>query len=457
MGALAPLAHRSTRDPAAAYNVCAHAGWPYAARATGATAGASAQVDLSLLFLERAVRLLAERGTLGAILPAKLFRSLYAGGARALLLEQTCLRAIEDYSLDHRDVFTADAFPAVVITHATRDASTCGVVDVRLARRNIEPLCFSVRAAELPLRPGDAQSPWLLAPPECAAALRIMQRNGAPLMEQGLVIRRGVMSAANDVLVLSSVEPKLGGLLQIRSEGHDRALQSDRRRHRGVIEESCVRPCLRGTDVRAWQCNVRRHIVWSPRNDDRATELPRGLQRYLRQNGELLRSRQATDGMLRRLSPQLTQHKVVWADVATALRACALTATERTCWGRETSTIPLNTVYFIATETVERSLLLAAFLNSLPCRVFTRAIAERAKDAHFRFFAWTVGVLPLPRHWHGGAAAHALLDISRRAHTERGIGSAAQLELDALAAAAYGLDDDNIAALRHFDQWLGGS
>jgi hypothetical protein len=455
---------RSHRWPAAArdilrerYSVCSHAGWAYAARATGATAGASAQVDLSLLFLERAVRLLAERGTLGAILPAKLFRSLYAGGARALLLEHTQLCVIEDYSLDHRDVFNADAFPAVVIAHRSCERRERDAIDVRLARRNLEPLCFSVRTTELSLRPGDTQSPWILAPPECVAALRTMQRNGIALMELGLAIRRGVMSAANEVLVLSSVEPKLGGLLQIRSEGHDRALQGDRRRHRGVIEESCVRPCLRGTDVRAWQCNIRRHVIWSPHNDDRTAQLPRGLQRYLRQNAELLRGRRALDGMLRRLSPQLMQHKVVWADVATLLRACAVPASARTCWGRETPTIPLNTVYFIGTDTLERAQLLAAYMNSLPSRVFTRTIAERAKDAHFRFFAWTVGMLPLPRDWDTGANASALLEISRRAHAQQGIDRATQLELDALVAAAYGLDDCAITALRTFDQWLEGS
>jgi hypothetical protein len=181
------------------------------------------------------------------------------------------------------------------------------------------------------------------------------------------------------------------------------------------------------------------------------------LQRYLRQNVELLRSRHVTDGMLRRLSPQLAQHKVVWADVATTLRACAVPALARACWGQNTTIIPLNTVYFIATDDYDHAQLLAAYLNSLPCRVFTRAIAERAKDAHFRFFAWTVGTLPLPRNWHSHAVAPALLEISRRAHLELGISETAQCELDALVATAYGLDDESVTALRNFDHWMEGS
>src|SRR5690606_11107222 len=96
------------------YAVCTDAGWP-AAGAAGDATRAGGQVDLSLLFLERGVRLLAPGGTLGMLLPAKLIRSLYGAGARSMLLTGTRLASIEDHSLDQRSIFHADAFTATVV------------------------------------------------------------------------------------------------------------------------------------------------------------------------------------------------------------------------------------------------------------------------------------------------------------------------------------------------------
>ena len=116
--------------------------------------------------------------------------------------------------------------------------------------------------------------------------------------------------------------------------------------------------------------------------------------------------------------------------------------------------VALNTVYYIPIHDDDAQLL-CAYFNSLPVRTLARAVAERAKDAHFRFFAWTVAALPLPAAWRTFEAAR-LREISRAAHAAGMIEGRAQAELDAIVARAFGLGSADVRALRSFDAWLRG-
>jgi hypothetical protein len=441
------------------YRVCESAGWPYAARLVRQPAAAGTQVDLALLFMERSIRLLRENGTLALLLPSKLFRSLYAGGGRELLAQTVHIARLEDHSLDHRGVFDADAFTAVLLASRASPAQhdPAAAVHVTLTRAGAEPLRFHVNERELPLREGDARAPWLLAPPGCSAALRTMQRTAGAAGED-LVIRRGAMTGANDVLVVRDVEPKLGDIARIRTEGHYRAATAKTRQSfSGWVEASAVRPVLRGTDVGVWHAAPVRHLLWVPCNDEPGAPPPPRLRRFLQRHRAALRQPLHTLGALHRLSAHTLGHKVVWSDLAADLRAAAVPPRMRCVTGLDVPLIPLNTVYFIATASLRESLLLSAYLNSLPLRVFARAIAERAKDAHFRFFAWTIAVLPLPRDWRSNRIAERLLVLATAAHDDRCMMPAARRELDRLVASSYGLDDDDVAHLAMFDSWLAGT
>jgi hypothetical protein len=147
---------------------------------------------------------------------------------------------------------------------------------------------------------------------------------------------------------------------------------------------------------------------------------------------------------------------VAWQDLADTLKAVAIPALVRGPAGRDVPVVPLNTVYFIPTTSHEEALLLAALLNSLPVRTFARAIAERAKDARFRFFAWTIALLPLPRRWNQGPAAAELLRISRAAHYLGAIAPDQALRLDRVVGSLYGLGSADLEALADFDLWLRG-
>ena len=445
----------------ARFRVCRDGGWPGVRRLVAGGSGPGGQVDLALLFLERGLDLLAAGGVLGMLLPAKLLRSLFAGGARALLLERVALLELDDHSLDQHSVFQADAFTVQVLA---RRAPAESPVRVTLRNRGREPLCFPVPASDLPLVHGDTRAPWLLAPPAVLDAIRAMQRAGIPIgQSSGLALRRGIITGANDVLVVPAAEHRLAGLSRIRAQGWFRARRagdgSGAGAFAGWIETECLRPLLRGADVKAWRWASPQRVIWVPLNDRPGAATPPRTARYLARHALLLArrtggGRTGHEGRVLRTGAGLSGHKVVWQDIADDLHAAAVPAAVRGDDGRPAPVVPLNTVYFIAAPDQRTAHLLAALLNSLPLRVFARAAAERAKDARFRFFAWTIAALPLPRGWQEDSLARELEDISLAAHQAGGLEPAAQQRLDERVAAAFALTASQCDALLAFDTWL---
>jgi hypothetical protein len=457
-----PLFGKAVRER---YEVCRQGGWPAAAQYGSRSGG---QVDLAVLFLERTLSLLAPGGTTGLVLPAKILRSLYAGGARALTLRTAHICSIDDYSLDQRAVFKADAFTVALVARRkdeSADGRASSRVRVRLVSRTREPLEFHLNPDQLPVVQDDPAAPWLLAPPDVHAVFRRMQQRGNPIAgQEGLSIGRGVVTGANDVLVIRDFAHKLGGLSQIRAEGfyHARKLaqsSATSRKFAAYIETEALRPLLRGCDVKAWCGEAASRVIWVNAAGRRRTPQPR-LERYLARHAAALEARTGTSinapsGSLMRVSSATLGHKVVWRDIAQTLHAAAVPDAVRGDAGKPVPVVPLNTTYFIAAPDRDTSLLLAAYMNSLPLRVFARAAAERAKDAHFRFFAWTIGILPLPANWR---VTHAdeLRELSSNAHTAGGVSGPLQARLDALVADAFGLEDADLEALLFFDHWLSG-
>ncbi|HEX9109542.1 MAG TPA: hypothetical protein VF832_20010, partial [Longimicrobiales bacterium] len=311
-------------------------------------------------------------------------------------------------------------------------------------------------------------SPWLLVPAEVRLALRRMQRSPALGADAALRVRRGVFTGANDCLVLSKVDARLGGLATIRAEGaaaQARAAHAQARTveaYEAVVEARSLAPMVRGSGIGAWHFHAPDHLVWV--HDD-ATGAPSAppprMARYLARHEATLTRRQgarrgAHPGAIFRVTPDTVKPKVAWQDLAETLEAVALPARVRGPAGEERPLVPLNTVYFIPVPSAPEALLLAAYFNSLPLRTFARAIAERAKDARFRFFGWVVGLLPLPAGWRSGDAARRLLAISKEAHVRGKIQPDAQAELDTIVARRFGLSAQDVAALAAFDRWLRG-
>ncbi len=428
-------------------------GWTEGARITGTPAGAARQTDMAALFLERSIGLLAPGGVLGMLLPAKLLRSLHGGGARRLLLERAPILTVQDHALDARGAFRADAFACAVVARRSAPGEQPAdgeAVGIRMTRPGVAPLEFETPRRELSLLRDDPASPWMLAPPDARSALRAMQEAGPPLGRAHRV-RRGVLTGANRVLVLRDVRPKLGGLVLATPEGGGEEV---------LVEGAALAPLVRGAGVDAWRYDAPDHVVWLRDPQGRRVDAPRRMERYLAANETRLRVRSGGGrlplGAVLRVSPDTLRPKVAWHDLSDTVRAVALPAKLRTSWGGTRPLVPLNTVYFVPADHEADALVLAALLNSLPVRTFARAIAERAKDARFRFFAWTMAMVPRPRALLDPAARERLLTVSAAAHERGALDEHDRGLLDDVVAWAYGLTPRQWRALESFDCWLRG-
>ena len=137
------------------------------AKAHGVRATFGAQADLSALFLERSLELLRPGGRLGALVPAKLFRSLHGAALRGVLAEHHVL-GIEDLSEAQRSHFDAAAYPALLEVRRRRPGEpgevSCEVVSWSGSKALRHSAPVGARSGStgeiLASRGGSAAAPW---------------------------------------------------------------------------------------------------------------------------------------------------------------------------------------------------------------------------------------------------------------------------------------------------------
>jgi len=306
-----------------------------------------------------------------------------------------------------------------------------------------------------------------------------MQRAGEPLGDQ-LAVHRGVFTGANDVFLLRNAEGKVGGIVRASGGAGDRASPGSHGAPRGeasgqgergssasseageaevYVEAAVLRRAVRGSGVHPWRFDAHEHLIWLHREGaGRAHDAPRLAAAYLERHRQRLTARHGAQrqalGGLFRVSPAVVGPKVMWRDLG--MRPAAVYAPDpvRCADGVERALVPLNTVYFIVASDHAAGYFLAALLDSLPVSIYLRAIAERAKDARFRFLGWTVAALPLPRQWKERPESREIEELSRHAHADAWLDDAGQTRLNQLAADLYGLSPAQTGALLEWDRWL---
>ena len=137
-----------------------------------------------------------------------------------------------------------------------------------------------------------------------------------------------------------------------------------------------------------------------------------------------LREMELDDVRLSFVRPEHVGMKVAWKDLSRGVAAAVLP--DAVDVGEQTvPVVPNQTLYAIDAATLSEAHVIAAVLNSTIAGALLVAVAERAKDAHYRYFGRTIAAMPYP-----DTTAHCdtLERLSRRAH----LGTNVNDELDAV-------------------------
>jgi hypothetical protein len=379
------------------FTVYRRAAWESGAQRAGAGRGFAAQIDMAALFVERGCDLLRENGTLGYLLPTKLWRSLAGGGVRELLLDRTDLILIEDLT-DLHSQFDAAVYPSLLVARRRRRRGSI-TAQVAPALDQSQPLTLTIKSPlacsswrstphRLPLdeTPG---SPWLLLPSAVRTAFDAVTRASTPFSES--IFGRpllGVKTGCNDAFLVRLEEFVSRDIARVRSGGRI-----------GEIEREVLRPVIRGETLDHWTLlGGNEYVLWphtadgSPRR-----ELPPLARRWLSPYRDILTRRTDLHGnnnwwsVFRTESAKSGNARVVWADFGLRPRAIVLMAGE--------SAVPLNTCYVAACKSDGDALALAAILNGPLASGWLNSVAEPARGGYHRYLGWTMAMLPIPTDW----------------------------------------------------------
>ncbi len=344
------------------------------------------QPDLAVVFLERALELLAPRGVVAFLAPAKLATTGYAATAREELARRTTIAVAADLRHDARAGFDATVYPMALI------ATLAPPPDGHRIR-----LALGAAEGVVPQRGLGAESWALLSAPAREALERVRRR--FPPLGARFTCHLGVKTGLNRAFLDPPDE----------------------------VERELVRWAVRGRDVRAFAVRRARRMLWPCDAAGAPLErLPPAAARHLAAHERALRRRADHWGtrpwVLFRTGPASAAHRVIWADVARRLEAAPLTGKS----GSET--IPLNSCYVLPTRNAATALRLSAWLNSTWSRAVARSAADPASGGFARFNARVVATIPCP--------ADALHDTALLELAHRGVeGRLVQEDLDDCCAA----------------------
>lgn len=435
---IAPLSRaRLRRD----FTVYRRAAWEAGAQGAGAGHGFAAQIDLAALFVERGTDLLRPGGTLGYLLPGKLWRSLAGGGVREFLIASTKIVCIEDLAALPNQ-FDAAVYPSVVVARKriglpviTEPSEPGG------PPANGGPITITIRSAgatrtwTCPTHrlsiDGTAGSPWLLLPEPAresfehirsSGAAMSISRFGRPLL--------GVKTGCNNAYIVR-VDSLDGEKARVSAGGRT-----------GEIERWMLRPVVRGETLGHWStCGNREHVVWTNCEDGAVMQaLPPLARRWLYPHRDTLIKRSDLHhrgqwwAVFRTEGARYDRPRVLWADFGQRPRAIAIADGD--------NLVPLNTCYAVCCSRIDDAHALAAILNGPLAAAWLNAIAEPARGGYRRYLGWTMAMLPLPVHWL--TARRILAPLGARALQGD---PPSDDELLAAALEAYGLARDAVEPL----------
>ncbi|MGH7515233.1 MAG: hypothetical protein ACREOQ_20200, partial [Gemmatimonadales bacterium] len=294
-------------------------------------------------------------GVIALLVPAKLATAQYGAAARHGLASSTTLLRVADLTGHSAAAFDATVYPLALV-----------------ARNAAPPAGHTVRARLTGAQGGISQTrlrggaPWILSPEGAPrVAGRLLREH--PALGERLGCHLGVKTGANRIFL----DPP------------------------GTVEPCLLRWAVRGRDLRPFQARPTRRLLWT--HDDAGAplaRLPPGAAAHMRPHEAELRARAdyvaGPPWTLFRTAAAASRHRLVWADLARRLTACALTGR------RDAALVPLNSCYVAPTRSEAEAERLAAWLNSTWIRAVARLGAVPASGGFHRFTTAVVSRLPLP-------------------------------------------------------------
>lgn len=374
------------------------------------------QPDLSVAFIERSVAVAAPDGVVSLLVPAKVANAAYAAPLREFLASETSVVSLIDWTAERRRHFNADTFPLAVVARRGRqgkahdvDVSACGAA-------------FTIPFSQLSV--DGPRSEWCLAPPDVARILARL-RIDFPSLERilGRVPVMGVKTGDNGSFFLTAQGVENGWLQT------DDGL---------TIPTEFVCRCVRGRAVRRWSTLQSEWMLWPPAAGWRT--FPAWLQQLATRRG-------AEPGAMRLsyVRPEHVGIKVAWKDVSRGMAAVVLPENVEVA-GHTFVLVPNQTLYSIDAATLDEAYAIAGILNSVVIDALLLAIAEQAKDDHYRYFARTVAGVPFPMPDGGSDEWQRLVRSSRAGHRDARTPAAH----DEIVAALYRLTGNELEVLRAF-------
>ena len=308
--------------------------------------------DLAVAFVERSHELLAPRGTLALLVPAKLATAGYARAMRDALATKATLHRVADLATDPRAGFDATTYPLSII------ASRCAPPSSHALRLGLT----SHATLQLQVEWSTAEQ-WMLASPRVQQLAARLAADHPSLSEQ-VTPQLGVKTGANKAFLdpPESLAP-------------------------------WSRRALRGRDIRAFRAHGRTRLLWpADARGEPWPNLPPQLLDYLAPHRGLLSRRSdlhdARWWRLFRTAAATAAHRVAWGDLARRLEATVVESSDL---------IPINSCYVAALPSALAAESLTAWLNCSWIRALARLRAEPAAGGAARFGARAVGAVPLPR------------------------------------------------------------
>lgn len=372
--------------------------------------------DLSVAFLQRSLELTAPGGAVGLLLPSKVATAGYGEVARQHLVRETTITYVHRVSDRDAARFGATTYPLAVV-----------------ARKHLPPTNHGVqlgfnRTDVVAQRSLSGDGPWVLVPDRILDALEQFRQSGEPL-GQVAPPALGVKTGADSLLV------------GIPLEQEDDLVPVQFGERRVMVEQSALRPAIRGRDAGVFEAHARRVLIWG--YDERgvpASRLPRLAQQYVQRRAGRLRKRadyrSGPPWTLFRTKAALAAHRVAWPDIARQPKAVVLEEAGLP------HAIPLNTCYVAPAPDRETALAIAAVLNSRWTTALTAVTADEARGGYRRINARVTAQIPIPATSKGRAL---LAELSARAHRGKDV---SRTDVDEAVAEALSLPRSTQDALR---------